>query len=276
MQKKHALRILTLVLVVLFSNLSQAQQKRDTSYLFELYYGIGGAVPVGTWSKHSSAYNAFGKASVGFNIKTGINFFFSSGIGISLDLDYALFSHTTNDSLSRYLSRRAANVGPNGLSNEFTEIDVTIANVAIGISRLYRFKKLIVHPKVSVGRAKFGYDFMASYLTYTAPSPSQAPLTGFKTVDYYFNDVSYLTAKPEIMVKYIFAEKKYADLLVGICASYFYLKPTMPVNERKNGQVTQPFSVSDKIQCFNVSLSAHLVIKRTAVKKIKTVFSDAG
>jgi hypothetical protein len=244
----------------------------DSTHFLNFYYGLGVANPAGSFSKNSDVYNNFGKMSPGLNMKAGMEYLINSKNAISFDLDYAFFFNATNDSLSKQIKRRVDSYGIPYIDASDDGIDVSIAQVALGYSRLFNFKKFTLQAKICLGSARFGYDYIGAYgLTNALTATTSISLSNISlaSIDYSFNDYNYYTVKPELIFKTILQKRKYADLALSFGVGYFYAKPNMALLEHKDGKTTEVLKLKDKINVININVTLNLILKRTLFDSFK-------
>jgi hypothetical protein len=218
----------------------------DSTHFLNFYYGLGVANPAGSFSKNSDVYNNFGKMSPGLNMKAGMEYLINSKNAISYGIPYI----------------DASDDG----------IDVSIAQVALGYSRLFNFKKFTLQAKICLGSARFGYDYIGAYgLTNALTATTSISLSNISlaSIDYSFNDYNYYTVKPELIFKTILQKRKYADLALSFGIGYFYAKPNMALLEHKDGKTTEVLKLKDKINVININVSLNLILKRTLFDSFK-------
>ncbi|MDZ4664463.1 MAG: hypothetical protein SGJ15_06265 [Bacteroidota bacterium] len=92
-----------LIALILIS--SQLFAQINVDHRFNIYYGMGAGVPLGSFSKSNRLRNAFGKAQTGFNLKVGGEYIVNPENAISLDFEYSTFN-ISNDSLNLFTKHR--------------------------------------------------------------------------------------------------------------------------------------------------------------------------
>ncbi len=255
---------------LLIIKLSYAHAQFNANNFIGIYYGLGTSVPVGSFSKNSGTYNQFGKAPIGLNMKAGAEFYINDKNAISIDLDYGFFFNARNDSLARMVKRRVDSYGIQSFDVTSEDIDISMSHVSIGYSRFVNFKNVSLQAKIGVGKANFGYDFIAVYALsniYSAPS-STTPLV-VQNINYSFDDYGYFTIKPELNFKYLLKQSDNLNTVLGLNIGYFYARPKMTLYENKDSKISEVVTLKDNIHIVNINISLNLIFRKSILSNFR-------
>ncbi len=248
---------------------TQLLSQINVDHKFNLYYGLGVALPLGSFSKSSSSQNSYGKARTGFNMKVGGEYILNPENAISLDFEYSLFG-ITNDSLNNFTKRRVDTYSVNVLTASNFAPELELLSYSAGYSRFFNLDNITLQTKIGVGILNFVYDYRSSYILTSATSTTN-PFGSYSYIDFHTNDTYYFLVKPEVGIKYIFKEMDYVDWIVGFNMSYFYLDPKVKVySSKESGPVTQ---LTDKVHVVTLNLSIQLALTKPAFAKMKEYLS---
>ncbi len=241
----------------------------ESSYLLGIYYGVGTANPLGSFAGKNSSNNQMGKVGLGLNMKAGAEYFFDSKNVFSIDYDYSIFENVTMDSLQNEVKKKIDSRFSNYTSAGGQEIGIVISQVCIGYSRLIRFDRFMVQPKICLGWASFSNDYSSAYLMFsnlTGPASYTAP-PKINTVEYFFTNHDNFTMKPELNFKYVLKEAKNFDLIFCTGISYIFMEPTISLYEKHNDNVTKFLRLKDRIHVININISLNLVLRRSLLQR---------
>ncbi|MBP9069497.1 MAG: hypothetical protein KBG47_08315 [Bacteroidia bacterium] len=241
----------------------------NVDHKFNLYYGIGAAVPLGSFSKSNNLHNAFGKAKPGFNLKAGGEYIVNPQNAISLDFELSLL-HVSNDSLNNFIKHKVDSYSLSIFADGHTTSDLELLSYSLGYSRFFNVDNITFQTKIGLGLLNFAYDYRSSYVL-ASYSSTASPIPSFTFADFHTNDVSYFLVKPEVGFKYIFKEMDYVDWIVGFNASYFYLDPKVKLYSSMESDPI--ILLHDKVHVLTLNLSLQLALTKPAFTKMKEYFA---
>ena len=230
----------------------------NVDHKFNLYYGMGAAVPLGSFSKSNPLQNAFGKAKPGFNLKVGGEYIVNPENAISLDFELSLLG-ISNDSLNNFTKRRVDTYSLSIFSEGTNTSDLEMLSYSLGYSRFFNVDNITFQTKIGLGLIDFAYDYRSTYVM-SNYSSTLSPIPSITYVDFHTNDFYYFLVKPEVGLKYIFKEMDYVDWIVGFSASYFYLNPKLKLY---SSMETAPImQLNDKVHVLTLNLSIQLALTK--------------
>lgn len=248
---------------------SQLFSQINVDHTFNLYYGMGVGVPLGSFSKSNRLHNAYGKAQTGFNLKAGGEYILNPQNAISLDFELSLHG-VSNDSLNSFTKHRVDTYSLSIFSDGHTTSDLEMLSYSLGYSRFFNVDNITFQTKIGFGIIDFAYDYRSSYVLSSYTS-SLSYIPSLSIVDFHTNDAYYFLIKPEVGFKYIFKEMDYVDWIVGFNASYFYLDPKVKLY---SSMETAPLmQLNDKVHVLTLNLSIQLALTKPAFDKMKEYFS---
>lgn len=250
-------------------NHSFSQSDSSVSFV-GVYYGLGVANPIGSFSHDNAKYNDIGKSRPGLNMKAGLEVFVTPKDVVSLDFDYGFYFGVRNDSIEKVVERRV-----NSYKTPYIEVgdksgDAGLSQVCVGYSRSISFGRLIFQPKIGVGLARFSFDYATSFALSNILSGTVTSVQSATTnaLVYAFSDYDYYTLKPEITLKYVLKEGKCGNLNLVFGVSYFYANPSLTLFEKKDSDVSSVLTLSDKVQSLNFNLGVNFVMKKFLFRSI--------
>ncbi len=258
----HSLLSLLLVFVIPCELNSQA----DRNYIVGAGIKLGSSVGLGSVSKNSSKYNAFGKYRYAVNSEIYAELIYkgkySFGLGYRY-LDYSLTS--TNSAFNKAIKEKIGSQysEPNG-----DESSLAGGFFSLSASRIFQYKKIRLQTKMdaAIGIVEYmGVDRQSTTIGYQGGG-YQATQTTYR---YDCDQTPVVTLIPEVNLQYILSRKKYLDFVLSLNAALFHINPKIRVNETtqisysKEPAKTSSFvTIKDRVNMLNINLGFAVYLKR--------------